>query len=254
MKPTNPIILALDYSDLQEAEQILSRVRPHIGMVKIGLELFVSAGRNAIDMIRSYNVPVFLDLKLHDVPTTVAKTTEMVCTMLANSFGEHFLSVHCFGGAEMCKAAMKATQGSNVSIAGVTILTSISDSDLYSMGFHNARPGDRTVSAANMVLDCLNESAVYDPVTKKRIFNGVKNFICAPNQLNLMKKHFENVTLITPGIRSEGEDTHDHDRAKPASFALKNGATWLVIGRPITKSADPVSAASYFEQQAKKYG
>ena len=78
MKPDNPIILALDYSDLNEAAQMLGKVRPHIGMVKIGLELFTANGRNAIDMAGSFNIPIFLDIKLNDVPTTVAKTTDVV--------------------------------------------------------------------------------------------------------------------------------------------------------------------------------
>jgi orotidine-5'-phosphate decarboxylase len=253
MKPDNPIILALDYSDLNEAAQMLGKVRPHIGMVKIGLELFTANGRNAIDMAGSFNIPIFLDIKLNDVPTTVAKTTDVVCSLLGSIAGEHLLSVHCNGGATMCREAMKAAHGSNVTIAGVTVLTSLEYNDFRDMGFGNKQPGDRTVVSADIGYDCLNEDVVYN-TTGARVYNGLRHFICAPNQIPLMKKYFEDAHLITPGIRSSSEEANDHQRTKPIGFALSNGATWVVIGRPITKASDPVIAAQYFEQQAKKYG
>src|SRR5271157_5921986 len=139
MKPDNPIILALDYANLNQVEALLFKVRPHIGMVKVGLELFTATGKGALVMANYFKVPVFLDLKLHDVPTTVAKTTEVVCSLLAAHAGEHFLSIHCSGGAEMCEAALKSAQGSNVNIAGVTILTSIAEPQLHKMGFKDCR-------------------------------------------------------------------------------------------------------------------
>lgn len=253
MKPDNPIILALDYSDLNEASQMLDRVRPHIGMAKIGLELFTANGRSAIDMVSSFNIPIFLDLKLNDVPTTVAKTTNVVCSFLGNAPGDHFLSIHCNGGEEMCREAMRAAHGSNVTIAGVTTLTSLDTDDFRHMGFSNSQPGTRTVDAAYLGYDCLNEETKYD-LSGKRVFDGIRHFITAPNQAPLMKKHYEDSILITPGIRSDSDESDDHARSKPIGFALRSGATWVVIGRPITKASDPVIAAQYFEQQAKKYG
>ena len=254
MRPDNPVILALDYADLQEARQVLSRVRPHIGMIKIGLELFTAHGREALEMSSEFTIPVFLDLKLNDVPTTVAKTTSVVCSLLASHPGPHFLSIHCSGGQEMCKAAMTAASGSNVTIAGVTVLTSTSERDFGEMGFSDRRPGIRTIDMALIGYDCMNDKAQYDQTTHKRIYDGLKHFICAPNQAPLMKQHYEDAILITPGIRADGDNTNDHARTKPVGFALKNGASWIVVGRPITKATDPRDAALWFEQQAKKYG
>ncbi len=253
MNPDNPIILALDYAELQEAREILERVRPHIGMIKIGLELFTAYGREALELSSDFGIPVFLDLKLYDVPTTVAKTTATVCSLLAKYSGEHFLSIHCLGGKNMCKLAVESSKGSNVSIAGVTVLTSHTEREFGRLGYSDRRPGPRTIDAADIGYDCLNDKVQYD-AAGKRIYNGIKHFICAPNQIPLMKQYYEDSILITPGIRAEGDDTNDHARTKPAGFALKSGASWIVVGRPITKASDPVGAAMYFEQQAKKYG
>lgn len=253
MKPDNPIILALDYSDLHEARQVLDRVRPHIGMIKIGLELFTAYGREALELSSEFRIPVFLDLKLHDVPTTVSRTTAVVCSLLSRHAGDHILSIHCMGGATMCSAAMKAAHGSNVTVAGVTVLTSLDYTDFRDMGFGNKQPGDRTIVAADIGYDCMHDGPAYD-ANGTRVYDGLRHFICAPNQGPLMKKYFEDSILITPGIRADSDDAHDHARSKPIGFALKNGATWVVIGRPITRASDPVIAAQYFETQAKKHG
>jgi len=253
MNPDNPIILALDFAELQEAREMLERVRPHIGMIKIGLELFTTYGREALELSSDFTIPVFLDLKLYDVPTTVAKTTAAVCSLLAKHPGGHFLSIHCLGGKNMCKAALEPSMGSNVSIAGVTVLTSHTEREFSRLGYSDRRPGIRTVDAADIGYDCMNDQAQYD-AAGKRVYNGIKHFICAPNQIPLMKSHYEDSFLITPGIRADGDNTDDHARTKPAGFALKSGASWIVVGRPITKASDPVGAAMYFEQQAKKYG
>ena len=253
MKPDNPIILAVDYANVNRMEKLLFEVRPHIGMVKIGLELWTACGKDALQMADYFKVPVFLDLKLHDVPTTVAKTTEVICSLLAPLQGEHFLSIHCSGGYTMCKAAMEAAQGSNVNLAGVTILTSLDEYELSWLGYKDCRPGPRTECMIDVGYDCMNDDAQYDPAGK-RIYNGIKHYVCAPNQAKLMKEHYKDITLICPGIRSDSDEAHDHARTKPAGFALKNGADWLVIGRPITQSSDPKAAAQYFEEQAKKYG
>lgn len=253
MKPTNPIILALDYSELSEARDVLRKVRPHIGMIKIGLELFTSAGREALDLVDEFNIPVFLDLKLHDVPTTVIKTTSVICSLLYKYPGEHFLSIHSFGGREMCEAAFQTAQGSNVQIAGVTTLTSMDDRDFRGLGFRDGRSGIRTIDAAYIAADCSNERSQWD-ANRNRILKGMTHLICAPNQIPLMRQHFGNdIVLITPGIRSDSEEAHDHARSKPASFALKNGATWIVVGRPITKAVDPAASALYFKEQVDKY-
>lgn len=253
MKPDNPIILALDFNNLDDAKGILSKVRNHIGMIKVGSELFTAYGKEALSLSGMFNIPLFLDIKLFDIPTTVARTVEVVCETMAQYQGKHFLSVHCWGGLEMCTAALDAAENSNVEIAGVTTLTSMSESDFREIGFRDSRAGTRTVDSAYVGYDCRNEVRQYD-TAGKRIYSGLTHFICAPTQVPLMRQHLgDDVVLITPGIRADSEEAHDHARSKPASFALKNGATWLVIGRPITQSANPANAAQYFELQAQKY-
>lgn len=253
MKPDNPIILAVDYANVNQMEKLLFEVRPHIGMVKIGLELWTACGKDALQIADYFKIPVFLDLKLHDVPTTVGKTTEVVCGLLAPLQGQHFLSIHLTGSYRMCRAAMEAAQGSNVTIAGVTFLTSLDENDFGWIGYKDCRPGTRTVDITAVGYDCMNDDRQYD-ANGKRIYNGLKHYICAPNQAKLMKEHYEDAVLICPGIRADSDEANDHARTKPAGFALKNGATWLVVGRPITQSSDPRAAAQYYEEQGKKYG
>jgi len=248
----NPICLALDYSELDEARDLLSKIRQNIGMIKIGSELFTAHGREALELSKEFAVPVFLDLKLNDIPTTVEKTTEVVCRLLSKYSGQHYLSVHCMGGANMCQAAFNVARGSNVRITGTTVLTSLSERDFRDFGFRDSRPGIRTINLALVGADCLNNQMAYN-ATKQRVFLGLNSFVCAPNQLSLMRQNLgDDVVLMTPGIRSTNDDNQDHLRTKPIGFALKNGANWVVIGRPITKSADPVSASLHFKEQAER--
>jgi orotidine-5'-phosphate decarboxylase len=241
----NPIILALDYNNMSEAEAMLSKVRPHIGMIKIGLELFTAHGRDALSLSKNYNIPIFLDLKLHDIPKTVAKTLNVVCGMLAPIQGNHYVSIHCFGGQRMLEESVKVCRGSNVIPAGVTLLTSVGKPELVSFGFGSTVPGSRVRSLINLGTKCV----VMQPKPE-----GMDTFIIPPAQLSIVRKHFgNNLTLITPGIRAEGVDLQGHKTAKSASFALRQGATWLVIGRPITQAADPVAAAQHFQKIAEKY-
>jgi orotidine-5'-phosphate decarboxylase len=266
MRTYNPIIVALDFNNLSEADAVLSKVRPHIGMIKVGLELYTSVGRESLSLARQYNLPVFLDLKLCDTPSTVKKTMDGLCGDLFTIPGNHFISIHCFGGREMCKAALEVTRGTNVKPAGVTLLTSFDGSDLGSLGFTNRSVGIKTVGMARLGMGCVDQGVPAHPGYPPTRWNpgspptpgrdpiGLDTFICAPAQLALMRKHYKDKpTLISPGIRMEGMDVHDHKNAKPASFALRSGADWLVIGRPITQASDPASIARHFEKIAEKY-
>jgi orotidine-5'-phosphate decarboxylase len=247
MKPANPIILALDFDKLRDAHQILHLVRPYIGMIKIGLELFTAYGQESLQLAKEFNIPIFLDLKLHDVPATVKKTVQVLCGMLAPYQGTHFVSIHTLGGREMCYQAWEAARGSNVELTGVTILTSLDEKDLAAFGFRDRRAGVKTTDLA--LLTAPGNKQLIGPDIGK-----LESFVCAPNQLKLMREYLgEKATLISPGIRIEGASVDDHKRSKSAGFALKNGATWLVIGRPITQSPDAQQAAQYFKEQADKY-
>jgi orotidine-5'-phosphate decarboxylase len=230
----NPIILALDCHDIKEASNILNKARPYIGMIKIGLELFTAEGWESLKLASDFNIPVFLDLKLHDVPTTVAKTTRVLCDCLSKFDGNHFLSVHCFGGRGMLEAALKETKQSNVTLVGITALTSLSEDDFRDFGFKDRRAGVKSLDLATLGCNA-----------------GLSHFVCGPAHLQLMKKYFGGYTFITPGIRTETDESDDHAKSKPARFAIKNGANWIVIGRPITKAADIRAAAIYFKNQVE---
>lgn len=241
MRPDNPIILALDFDSLSDAEQMLSKVRPHIGMIKIGLELFIAYGKDTLALAQDYDIPVFLDLKLHDIPNTVGKTMSVLCKTLSPLSGKHFVSIHCFGGKEMCKQAILAAQSSNVIPTGVTLLTSLDSYDLGRFGFRDCRLGYKAVDLAAIGHSCLG---INPPV-------GLESFVCAPQQLKMVRNYLgDDATIITPGIRLNEAESDDHKNVKSASFAMKNGATWLVIGRPITQASDPATAAEVFKTQA----
>jgi orotidine-5'-phosphate decarboxylase len=242
MRPDNPTILALDYSDLSDARQMLSKVRPYIGMAKIGLELFTAYGKNSLELSQEFNVPIFLDLKLHDIPKTVGKTIEVICNLLSGFNQQHYLTVHCSGGKEMCKTALKVTEGSNIKIVGITALTSLNERDFRDLGYRDSRASTRTSDLLELGRDCNAKN------------DGINAFVCAPNQLPTMRKNYPlDIELISPGIRDDSQEDQDHKRFKPASFAFKNGATWIVVGRPITQAHDPVSAALHFQDQADKH-
>jgi orotidine-5'-phosphate decarboxylase len=250
MKPDNPIILALDYSNLNEARSILNQVRPSIGMIKIGLELFTACGKEALELSSEFNVPVFLDLKLHDVPTTVEKTTAVVCELLSAHPGNHFLSVHCLGGRQMCAGAMGVADGSNVTITGITLLTSMTGEDLSWAGFSTRRTNIKTIDFASIGIDCANTQPSYRPNTTKI---GLTSFVCAPAQTALMRKHYgDDITIINPGIRPVADTSKDHANSKPPGFAIRNGATWIVVGRPITQATDPASTAAAFKNEVDR--
>jgi orotidine-5'-phosphate decarboxylase len=252
MKPTqnaSPIILALDYSDMTQARSLLEKVRPHIGMIKIGLEMFTANGFNSFSLSEDFKVPIFLDLKLHDVPTTVSKTVKVLCEKLAPIQGEHFLSIHATGGREMCEKALETAAGSNVTITAITLLTSLDKSDLQSLAVKGV-PSRFAGNAAVIANDCLNHSwAPSNPNHNK----GIKHLVCPPAMIKTISQYLHDDTVyICPGIRATSDDANDHAKAVTASAAIKGGADWLVVGRPITEATDPVSSAVYFLEQANK--
>jgi orotidine-5'-phosphate decarboxylase len=236
---SNPIILSLD-SDVQESDKLLSKIRPHLGMIKFSVGMWSAYGKECLSLAHNYSIPVFLDLKLHDLPSLVSSATSKICELFTSLKGRHFLSVHCFGGKAMCVDAKKAAEGSNVEIVGVSVLSSIDENDFHKIGFRDCRPGIRTVDLIHLARDTFPD-------------NPLTHFTCSPNQISLVKKYWNDAVLITPGIRYENELDDDHKRTKSISFALKNGADWVVIGRPITKAYNPEIAAESFKQEAEKY-
>lgn len=223
------IILALNTPDLGLADQIVSECRPYIGMIKIGSPLFLTAGDAALDLSGRYNIPMFLDMKIHEYPSVTSKVTEILCEKLSRYQGTHFLSVDCFSGTNSIEAATKVTKGSNIKIVGSTLMTTSPDSR-----FLRGSPSTTTQTQVNL--------------NKK----FTDHFTVGATHLSILKRDNSKSILIAAGIRSSNGNNHDHLRMKTASFAAKNGADWIIIGRPITESLDYARMADYFENQIEK--
>ena len=216
-----PIAVALDAPNLNTAASWASLVTPHVSTVKIGLELYLRYGPEAVASIRGASaVDVFLDLKLHDIPATVAGAVSAVARLRPA-----LLTVHAAAGPAAIKAAVQAAPGTK--IVAVTVLTSLSDADLDRIGM--AGPASDAVRR----LAALSVEA------------GAQGVVCSPQEVAAVRSEVgSGITLITPGVRLAGADAHDQARVATPEQALRAGADLLVIGRPITGAADPGAAAA----------
>ncbi|MEU6778987.1 orotidine-5'-phosphate decarboxylase [Nonomuraea angiospora] len=217
-----PIAVALDAPDLETAAQWAALVTPHVSTVKVGLELYLRYGPDVIASVRGASgVQVFLDLKLHDIPNTVAGASRAVSRLRPA-----ILTVHAAGGPAMIRAAVEAADP-QTKIAAVTILTSLSEADLARIGL--VGPAD----------DAVRRLAALS------VESGAKGLVCSPNEVSAVRAEVgEGITLITPGVRPAGADTQDQARVATPEQALADGADLLVIGRPITASPDPGASAA----------
>jgi orotidine-5'-phosphate decarboxylase len=216
-----PIAVALDAPDLETAARWASLVTPHVSTVKVGLELYLRYGPDVIASVRGASgVRVFLDLKLHDIPNTVAGAAKAVARLKPA-----ILTVHAAGGAAMIQAAAEAAP--NTQIAAVTVLTSLTEADLGRIGLDG--PAE----------DAVRRLAVL------AVGAGARALVCSPREVAGVRAEVgPDITLITPGVRPAGADTQDQARVATPEQALADGADLLVIGRPITASADPGAAAA----------
>ena len=209
---SSPIILALDTNDLEIAKSWVKATRESIDIYKVGLEFFLKFGREGLkEIITESNAEIFLDLKLHDIPNTVASATKSVADLEPK-----FLTIHASGGAEMIKAASLAAP--NVEITAVTILTSLSEVDLAEIGYQPDTKA-RAAQLAKLATD-----------------NGARAIVCSPLEIESIRSVIpKDVSIITPGIRPlSGSATDDQKRTMDPASAIKAGANYLVIGRPIT--------------------
>lgn len=212
----NPIIVALDVPTLDDARALASRVGDAVGGLKIGMELFDAAGPDAVRAFDGRRI--FLDLKLHDIPTTVKRTVAALAPL-----GVELLNVHALGGRAMMEAANE-TKGATKIIA-VTILTSLDDADLKEVGLPPA-------SEAVSMLAALARDA------------GCDGVVCAPADIAAVRAVCPAPFLIvTPGVRPASSSADDHARALTPRAAIEAGADRLVVGRPITAAGDPAAAA-----------
>ncbi len=221
--PGARIAVALDVEDLEQALRLARMLSGHVGWLKVGLELFTREGPRAVAAIAEH-APVFLDLKLHDIPTTVARSVASVAALDAR-----LLTVHASGGSAMLRAAAdaaaQATQG-RLRLLAVTVLTSMSDDELARMG----------MDVAQLQVPRLAHVAVE---------SGIDGLVCAPADLGLVRGAVgADPLVVTPGIRAQASDSDDHARSMSAVEAVSAGADLLVIGRPVTRAEDPVAAVA----------
>ena len=216
-----PIAVALDAPDLETAALWAQAVTPYVSVVKVGLELFCRFGPAVVDTVRGGSgVDLFLDLKLHDIPNTVAGAAKAVAGLKPT-----YLTVHASGGRDMVRAAVEAAP--DAQIAAVTILTSLSEQVLTDVGL------------AGPPLDAVRRLAAL------AVGAGARALVCSPQEVAAVRADLgAGITLITPGVRPAGSASQDQARVATPEQALADGADLLVIGRPITGAPDPGVAAA----------
>ncbi|MDD4872480.1 MAG: orotidine-5'-phosphate decarboxylase [Kiritimatiellae bacterium] len=228
MKPE--LIIALDVPSSDKIPAIIDALPPAVQFYKVGLELFVAEGPLTFNYLLKSNKKIFLDLKLHDIPRTVARAVDS-----AAKHGVNLLTVHAGGGREMLRAAAESAgehHKSNLKIVAVTTLTSLNDADLTEIGV--SRPLiDHTLALGELAVSA-----------------GIDGLVCSPNEASVFRKRLGNKPiLITPGIRPAGANAGDQKRIATPEFAVNAGANFLVVGRPILEAPDPRFAAEEILRQ-----
>jgi len=218
------LILALDVPTREAADPILRQLRGQLRWVKIGLQMFTAYGPDYVREVAGLGFNVFLDLKLHDIPNTVAKAVESLAPLPI-----HMLTLHCAGGSEMMRAALAAQQKHNpqLLLLGVTVLTSMDSSGLQEIGV--------TTPSAEQVTRLGQLAATA----------GIRGLVCSPLEVALLRQQLPAaMQLITPGIRPAHEaGTDDQKRVMTPANAAQAGSSYIVVGRPILQAADPAAAA-----------
>jgi orotidine-5'-phosphate decarboxylase len=216
----NPIFVAVDTPTIAEARALVRAVGPHVGGIKLGLEFFCANGPAGIAAIAAEGLPVFLDLKLHDIPNTVAGALHSLAGLAPS-----IVTVHAGGGLAMLAAARAAAPAATKVVA-VTVLTSLDDGDLAMAGV----AGGAAAQVARLA-----------GVVRTAGLDGV---VASPHETAAVRAAWPGATIVVPGVRPAGSDVGDQKRVMTPRDALAAGASVLVIGRPITAAADPAAAAA----------
>jgi orotidine-5'-phosphate decarboxylase len=220
-KSADKIIVALDVPTKDAALQLVERLKPEISRFKIGLQLYTTEGPTIVREVLAAGAKVFLDLKLHDIPNTVARAVES-----ANHLGVDMLTIHLSGGLEMVRAATGASKG-NMSILGVTVLTSANEETLREVGIPDK------IDSQVLRLARLGRAA------------GVQGLVASPHEIKKLRAEFgDKIKIVTPGVRPSWAEAGDQKRFMTPREATDAGADFLVIGRPITAHANPREAVS----------
>ncbi len=219
----SPIYVALDTPDLDRAKAIAQRVRHHVGGIKLGLEFFMANGRHGVHEMAEIGLPIFLDLKLHDIPNTVGKAIQAL-----RPLNPAVLTVHAAGGRAMLEDA-KAAAPSGTKVVAVTMLTSLDASDLKSIGL-SPDPHEQVVRLAELARSA-----------------GVDGIVCSGEEVKAAHAVWKDGFFVVPGVRLPNGHAGDQKRVVTPRAALDAGASILVVGRPITQAADPDTAAREIE-------
>jgi orotidine-5'-phosphate decarboxylase len=219
----SPIWVAIDTPDLERAKEIAARVGRHIGGIKLGLEFFAANGRAGVHEMAKLHLPIFLDLKLHDIPNTVAKAVQAL-----GHLEPAILTVHAAGGRAMMEDA-KAAAPTGCKVVGVTVLTSLDASDLESAGVTGS-PHDQVLRLTAAAREA-----------------GLDGVVCSGNEVKAAHKLWPQGFFVVPGVRPADGLVGDQKRVVTPRAALDAGASILVVGRPITQASDPDAAVRAIE-------
>ncbi|RVU03726.1 orotidine-5'-phosphate decarboxylase [Novosphingobium umbonatum] len=219
----NPVYLALDLPRLDAAQALAQKVKDHVGGLKLGLEFFLAHGHHGVHEIAKVGLPIFLDLKLHDIPNTVAGAMQAIHVL-----EPAIVTIHASGGRAMMEDA-KAAAGEHTKVVAVTVLTSLDDDDLASVGV-KARAEEQALRLAELA-----HSA------------GLDGIVCSGHEVGAIKRQWKDGFFVVPGLRPADATLGDQKRAVTPRAARDAGASVLVIGRPISRAEDPAAAARAIE-------
>ncbi len=217
----SPIIVALDFASVSEAMEFANQLDPSLCRVKVGKELFTLGGPQLVEQLHQLGLQVFLDLKYHDIPNTVAAAVRASAEL-----GVWMVDLHVGGGSRMMQAAREALEDFSTPplLIGVTVLTSMSEEDLAELG-HSESPKERVLKLAALAQS-----------------SGLDGVVCSAQECEALRQQCgDDFTLVTPGIRLAGDDAGDQRRVVTPVDAMQGGSSYLVIGRSITRAEDPVA-------------
>lgn len=231
MPPKDRLAIALDFADEREAMKLVDLLDNTCQWFKVGMELYYAVGNRIVQQLRDRGFNVFLDLKLHDIPNTVAGAVRS-----ATRAGASLLTIHAGGGAAMMSAAVEAASApGSPRLLAVTVLTSMDASELAGVGI-TASPADQVLRLAKLA--------------KK---SGIDGMVCSPEEVAALRKETgPDSLLVVPGIRPAGSASDDQKRIATPAQAIADGASMLVVGRPITRAANPAAAAQSILQKIEQ--
>ena len=226
----NFIFCAIDFTDLEKSKRLISKIQKHVGGIKIGLEFFSKNGPSGFLEVKKLGIPIFLDLKLKDIPNTVKKSAQNLINLEPD-----YLSIHLSGGLKMVKDVVSIKN--KTKILGISMLTSLDNSDLKSFGYNLSN------------LDYVENLA---KIGEKA---GIDGLVSSANEIPYLKKIFRNrkMLFVTPGIRLSKNEVNDQKRVNSPGQAIKNGSKMLIIGRSITQAINPINSINNILQDIEKH-